>query len=66
MIAKLNEWGMKASWQKTRVMRIGRKQEVYTVMKIMEKMKMKYLRAMIAVIGVWTGKWSREKEWHCR
>ena len=25
---KLNEWGTKANWQKTRVMRIGRKQEV--------------------------------------
>ena len=26
---KLNELGMKANWQKTRVMWIGRKQEVY-------------------------------------
>ena len=25
---KLNEWGTKANWQKTRVMRIGRKLEV--------------------------------------
>ena len=25
---KLNEWGTKANWQKTRVMRIGSKQEV--------------------------------------
>ena len=58
---KLNELGMKANWQKTRVTRIGRKQEVYNEENgTNEGDEVQYIKAMIAVIGVWTGKWSRE------
>ena len=52
----LNEWGMKANWQKTRVMRIGRKQEACTVQvneRVEQVKEMKY--QLLLVMGVWTG-----------
>ena len=52
---RLEEWEMKANWQKTRVMRIGRKQDVCNVevngQKVEQVEVMKYLGAMISSDG---------------
>ena len=52
---RLEEWEMKANWQKTRVMRIGRKQDVCNVevngQKVEQVEVMKYHGAMISSDG---------------
>ena len=52
---RLEEWEMKANWQKTRVMRIGRKKDVCTVEVNGQEVKqvevMKYLGVMISSDG---------------
>ena len=52
---RLEEWEMKANWQKTRIMRIGRKQDVCNVkvngQKVEQVEVMKYLGAMISSDG---------------
>ena len=52
---KLKDWGMKANWQKTRVMRIGRQHDVCNVKvnkESVEQVKeMKYLSVMISSDG---------------
>ena len=52
---RLDEWGMKANWQKTRVMRVGRKHEVCNVKvkgeRVEQVKEMKYLGTMISSDG---------------
>ena len=52
---RLDEWEMKANWQKTRVMRIGRKHEVCNVKvkgeRVEQVKEMKYLGTMISSDG---------------
>ena len=52
---RLEEWEMKANWQKTRVMRIGRKKDVCTVevngQEVEQVEVMKYLGVMISSDG---------------
>ena len=55
---------MKANWQKTRVMRIGRKKDVCNVevngQEVEQVEVMKYLGVMISVMGAWIVKWNKE------
>ena len=48
---RLDEWGMKANWQKTRVMRVGRKHGICNVKvngeRVEQVKEMKYLGSMI-------------------
>ena len=59
---RLEEWETKANWQKTRVMRIGRKKDVCNVEvngKEVEQVEvMKYLGVMIS--RAWIVKWNKE------
>ena len=52
---RLDEWGMKANWQKTRIMRVGRKHEVCIVKvkgeRVEQVKEMKYLGTMISSDG---------------
>ena len=52
---RLDEWGMKANWQKTRVMRVGRKYEVCNVKakgeRVEQVKEMKYLGTMVSSDG---------------
>ena len=52
---RLDEWGMKANWQKTRVMRVGRKHEICNVKvngeRVEQVKEMKYLGTMISSDG---------------
>ena len=52
---RLDEWGIKANWQKMRVMRVGRKHEVCNVKVKSERVEqvneMKYLGTMIISDG---------------
>ena len=52
---RLDEWGMKANWQKTRVMRVGRKHGICNVKvngeRVEQVKEMKYLGIMISSDG---------------
>ena len=52
---RLDEWGMKANWQQTRVMRVGRKHEVCNVKvkgeRVEQVKEMKHLGTMISSDG---------------
>ena len=57
---RLDEWGMKANWQKTRVRRVGRKNVKVKGERVEQVKEMKYLGTMISSMGIWTVRWSRE------